>query len=239
MKATLTNSSDHYVAESQTASVSDEQLLLGYRGEEASEHLRREWFAELVHRYERELFNYLRRYLGDAEQADDAFQATFLQVHLKRDQFEAGRSFRPWLYTLATHQAIDLQRRNKRHRMLSLDRQTHADGDNAEGKLLDLLASNEPNPAVKFGAEERQRWLTETVAAMPAGFREALELVYFQDMKYREAADVLGVPVGTVKSRVHSAVLKLTEAWNLQFPGESFADSHAANTSVAHHTEQP
>ena len=79
-----------------------------------------EWFAELVHRYERDLFNYLRRYLGDADQADDAFQATFLQVHLKRDQFEACRTFRPWLYTLATHQAIDLQRRNRRHRMLSL-----------------------------------------------------------------------------------------------------------------------
>lgn len=227
MKATLTTSPDRYSAESPMTSVTDEQLLLGYRDEEQLEHARREWFAELVHRYERELFNYLRRYLGDAEQADDAFQATFLQVHLKRDQFEAGRSFRPWLYTLATHQAIDLQRRNKRHRMLSLDRQTTAEGDNNDGKLLDLLASNEPNPAVQFGAEERQRWLNATVAAMPTGFREALELVYFQDMKYREAAEVLGVPVGTVKSRVHSAVLKLTEAWNLQFPGECFVESTA------------
>ncbi|WP_425618216.1 RNA polymerase sigma factor [Anatilimnocola sp. NA78] len=231
MKATL-NTSAEYVAESPVASLSDEQLLLGYRNANESEHARREWFAELVHRYERELFNYLRRYLGDAEQADDAFQATFLQVHLKRDQFEAGRSIRPWLYTLATHQAIDLQRRNKRHRMLSLDRQSAADGDSADGKLLDLLASNEPNPAVQFGAEQRRQWLNETIAAMPAGFREALELVYFQDLKYREAADVLGVPVGTVKSRVHSAVLKLTEAWNERFPGETLAGNRADESVV-------
>lgn len=231
MKATLTNPEYQTGYSRQTnespmelvASLTDEQLLLGYCDESHAEHDRREWFAELVHRYERDLFNYLRRYLGDADQADDAFQATFLQVHLKRDQFEAGRSFRPWLYTLATHQAIDLQRRNRRHRMLSLDRQTSVEGDNPDGKLLDLLASSEPNPAVQFTADERRRWISETIAAMPAGFREALELVYFQDLKYREAADVLNVPVGTVKSRVHSAVLKLTEAWNREFPGEPLA----------------
>ncbi len=228
MKATLTNF-DHQT-DSPAAAYTDEQLLLAYCDETHSEQDRREWFAELVHRYERDLFNYLRRYLGDADQADDAFQATFLQVHLKRDQFEAGRSFRPWLYTLATHQAIDLQRRNKRHRMLSLDRQTTADGDNADGKLMDLLASSEPNPAVQFSADERRRWLSETIAAMPAGFREALELVYFQDLKYREAAELLNVPVGTVKSRVHSAVNKLTEAWNEMFPGEPLAAIKAVET---------
>ena len=96
---------------------SDERLLLEYR-----QTGRRELFADLVRRYERELFNYLRRYLGDTGMAEDAFQATFLQVHLKCDQFEEGRRFRPWLYTIATNQAIDAQRRNKRHRMVSLDR---------------------------------------------------------------------------------------------------------------------
>jgi RNA polymerase sigma-70 factor (ECF subfamily) len=228
MKATLTSFEN--LTESPIATMTDEALLLGYCDESLPEHDRREWFAELVHRYERDLFNYLRRYLGDADQADDAFQATFLQVHLKRDQFEAGRAFRPWLYTLATHQAIDLQRRNRRHRMLSLDRQTTGEGDNADGKLLDLLASSEPNPAVQFTADERGRWLSETIAAMPVGFREAIELVYFQDLKYREAAEVLGVPVGTVKSRVHAAVNKLTEAWNELFPGEPLAAVKADET---------
>jgi RNA polymerase sigma-70 factor (ECF subfamily) len=237
MKATLTTSPEFH-PESSVLTLTDEQLLLGYRGEpspgqgELSAQEQREWFAELVHRYERELFNYLRRYLGDAELADDAFQATFLQVHLKRDQFEAGRAFRPWLYTLATHQAIDLQRRNKRHRALSLDRQTAADGVNQDAKLLDLLASNEPNPAVAFGAEERRLWLSETIAALPAAFREALELVYFQDMKYREAAEVLAVPVGTVKSRVHSAVLRLTEAWNKRFPDAAVSRSNSADDTA-------
>src|SRR5690606_19500070 len=82
--------------------LSDEQLLIEYR-----ETGGRELFAQLVQRYERELYSYLRRYLGDAEIAEDVFQATFLQIHLKREQFEEGRRFRPWLYTIATNQAID------------------------------------------------------------------------------------------------------------------------------------
>src|SRR5690606_12984162 len=99
------------------ADLSDEALLERARtgGDRAA-------FAVLVERYERELYSYLRRYLNDAELAEDAFQMTFLQVHLKCDQFDGERKFKPWLYKLATHQAIDSQRRNKRHRGLSLDR---------------------------------------------------------------------------------------------------------------------
>src|ERR1700683_697687 len=81
-----------------TGQVADEQLLLEYRmgrGEQL--------FEVLVHLYEGEVYSYLQRYLGDAALAEDAFQATFLQVHLKRDQFEEGRKFRPWLYTIATN----------------------------------------------------------------------------------------------------------------------------------------
>ncbi|MEE2676060.1 MAG: sigma-70 family RNA polymerase sigma factor, partial [Planctomycetota bacterium] len=87
---------------------SDEQILSIYKKDGD-----RELFALLVRRYERELYSYLRRYMGNAEMAEDVFQSTFLQVHLKCEQFDEGRRFRPWLYTVATNQAIDAQRRNK------------------------------------------------------------------------------------------------------------------------------
>src|SRR4029078_8027393 len=111
MKATLPEPTVRPMT--QPASLSDEELLLGYR-ERGDASL----FSELVHRYERELYSYLRRYLGHAEMAEDAFQAAFLQVHLKCGQYEAGRAVRPWLYTIATNQAIDAHRRRRRHRML-------------------------------------------------------------------------------------------------------------------------
>ncbi|HZL88854.1 MAG TPA: sigma-70 family RNA polymerase sigma factor [Pirellulaceae bacterium] len=195
-------------AADQLAAMSDEELLLAYHrtGE-------RDLFSQLVARYERELYSYLRRYLGDAEMAEDAFQAAFLQVHLKCKHYEPGRAVRPWLYTIATNQAIDAQRRNRRHRMVSLDRTGPADGDDV-GKLLDLLVSAEPSPSAHLTAMERQSWLAQAVKVLPDGLRDVVQLVYFQELKYREAAEVLGIPVGTVKSRLHAAVAKLNEAWN-------------------------
>jgi len=192
----------------QPSSVSDEELLLAYREKGDADR-----FSELVHRYERELYSYLRRYLGDAEMAEDAFQATFLQVHLKCEQYEAGRAVRPWLYTIATNQAIDAQRRSRRHRMVSLDRSGPKEGEDV-GKLLDLLTSKEPTPTVQLSAAERSGWLHQTVDQLPPALRDVIHLVYFQELKYREAAEALGIPVGTVKSRMHAAVAKLQELWN-------------------------
>ena len=187
---------------------SDEELLLKYC--QASD---RRAFEELVHRYERELFGYLRHYLGDAEMAEDAFQATFLQVHLKCEQFEQGRKVRPWLYTVATNQAIDAQRRNRRHRMVSLSRRAQGNGQDEEsGSLEDVLGSQESGPLAQAEASELQDRVRRSVDQLPEPLREVLLLVYYQGLKYREAAQVLGIPVGTVKSRLHAAVGKLNQA---------------------------
>jgi RNA polymerase sigma-70 factor, ECF subfamily len=190
------------------ATKSDEELLLAYcqTGD-------RQLFTELVHRYERDLFSYLRRYLGDAEMAEDAFQAAFLQVHLKSGQFEPGRKFRPWLYTIATNQAIDAQRRNKRHRMISLDRVGQTDTGESTGKLANLLESAGPNPLAELSSAEQADWVQRTISELPESMQSVIHLVYYQGLKYREAAEALDVPVGTVKSRLHSAILKLNELW--------------------------
>jgi RNA polymerase sigma-70 factor (ECF subfamily) len=212
MTTTLKTPSGQLPAQPRDASPTDEELLLGY-----CESGDRDQFAELVRRYESELFSYLRRYLGDAEMAEDAFQAAFLQVHLKCEKFEAGRAFRPWLYTIATNQAIDAQRRSRRHRMVSLDRAGSNHGEEV-GKLLDLLVSSEASPTAQLSADERKEWVGRAIAELPQTLRDVIQLVYFQDLKYREAAEALGIPVGTVKSRMHAAVAKLNEAWTQSHP---------------------
>jgi len=186
----------------------DEELMLSYR-DRGNRHA----FDQLVHRYERELYSYLRRFLNDATAAEDAFQATFMQVHLKCDQYETERKVRPWLYTIATNQAIDLQRRSKRHKLVSLDRRDREGGDDDAGTLLNLLESREAAPTANLETDERQQWVRNAVADLPETLRTPLNLIYYQGLKYREAADVLNVPVGTVKSRLHTAVLKLNEAY--------------------------
>lgn len=188
--------------------VTDEELLLEYRqtGD-------RETFALLVYRYERELFNYLRRYLGNAELAEDVFQATFMQIHLKCAQFDGGKKFRPWLYTIATNQAIDARRRGKRHQMVSLDAPRESESEEV-GRMVNLLASDGSGPADGALDEERKRLIRSTLEHLPESMYAVVQLVYFQGLKYREAADVLDIPVGTVKSRVHAAIARLGEVWN-------------------------
>ena len=188
--------------------VTDEQLILEYRVTG-----NRELYAQLVYRYERELFSYLRRYLGNNEMAEDVFQATFLQIHLKCDQFQEGRRFRPWLYTIATNAAIDCRRRNKRHKMISLDAAREQEHEDV-GRLVNLLESSDLDPLDSAQAVERDQLVRKTLEQLPESMNAVIQLVYFQGMKYREAAEVLNVPVGTVKSRLHAAIAKLTDVWN-------------------------
>ena len=192
-------------------SVTDEDLLLEYR-----QTGNRELYAQLVYRYERELFNYLRRYLGNAEMAEDAFQGAFLQVHLKCEQFQEGRKFRPWLYTIATNQAIDARRRNKRHRMVSLDTPRDQDYESV-GRLVNLLESDMQGPADSAVSAERVKIVRRSLDELPENLQSVIQLVYYQGMKYREAAEVLEIPVGTVKSRLHAAITKLTDVWKTSY----------------------
>ena len=99
------------------------------------------------------------------------------------------------------------------------------------GTLVNLLRSREVDPGDQLEQGERKDWVRDAVAALPEQLRTAVGLVYFRGMKYREAADELDVPVGTVKSRIHSAVKRLTEAWELAQAGERAQASAAADAT--------
>jgi RNA polymerase sigma-70 factor (ECF subfamily) len=97
--------------------------------------------------------------------------------------------------------------------LVSLDRPNRVQHDEL-GTLVDVLASRESDPSDEIEQGERGEWIRDAVAALPEQLRSAVRLVYFRGLKYREAADELSVPVGTVKSRLHAAVKRLGEAWN-------------------------
>jgi RNA polymerase sigma-70 factor, ECF subfamily len=188
----------------------DEQLMLHYRESRAPD-----TFRELVRRYERELYGYLRRYLNDAGLAEDVFQRAFIQVDQKRSSFDEGGRFRPWLYRIATHSAIDLLRKTGKRETVSLDQSA---GDHADGnrRLTDLLESAAPGPPAEAELREREEWVRQAVAELPEHLRSAVMLVYFQGMKYDEAAESLDIPMGTLKSRIHTALQRLTKSLNPQ-----------------------
>jgi RNA polymerase sigma-70 factor (ECF subfamily) len=183
---------------------SDEELVARFRtGRDP------EAFAALVRRYEHELFGYLRRYLGNAELAEDVFQETFLRVHTKCGGFEGNRAFRPWLYAIATNQAIDAQRRARRHRSDGSDARGDVDGRS----FVETLPSRERSAEERCEAEEAEQWVRTAVERLSAPQRSVITLVFRRGAKQREIAGILGIPVGTVKSRLHTAMNTLTDAW--------------------------
>ncbi len=186
---------------------SDEELLLRFRDQSDQEA-----FTELVHRYERPLYNYLVRYTGNPQQADELFQTTFERVFERSGQFEAGRRFKPWLYSIATHLAIDGMRRAGRHRALEFDASADVE-DGEAGKLFDLVSDNRPSPVAQLEAAERRDWVRQAVEQLPDELRPVILLAYYEGMTLREVAEALDLPLGTVKSRLHRALVKLNEAW--------------------------
>jgi RNA polymerase sigma-70 factor (ECF subfamily) len=185
---------------------SDERLLQAYqRGE-------REAFAALTQRYANELLHFLMRFLGSRAAADDVFQETFLQVHLSADTFDVSRRFKPWLFTIAANKARDYYRKHSRNAAASLS--ASIDGDDDGERFVDLLQAPIDQPHEPLLDAERSRLVKGVIDSMPAHLREILLLSYFQRLSYNQIADSLEIPLGTVKSRLHSAVAAFARAWN-------------------------
>ena len=184
----------------------DEQLLLAYRqGDRAS-------FTQLMTRYQRELFHFLVRFLGDRAAAEDVFQESFLQVHQYADQFDPQRRFRPWLFTIAANKARDLIRSQARRPTNPLTAAI-TPGDEDSGDFVDLMSSVEDLPDEGMQKEELQQQVQKTVLGMPQHLREILLLSYFHQFPYKQISDILEIPLGTVKSRLHAAVAHFADRW--------------------------
>jgi len=184
----------------------DEQLLEDYR------HGNSRGFSDLVSRYERELYHFLVRFLGDRAAAEDVFQETFLQVHQSAEQFDLQRRFRPWLFTIAANKARDLIRSQARRPTNPLQASINP-GDDESGEYIDLMQSVESLPAEPLEQKELQEAVQKTVMSMPDHLREILLLSYFHQFPYKQISDILDIPLGTVKSRLHAAVAHFADRW--------------------------
>jgi RNA polymerase sigma-70 factor (ECF subfamily) len=193
--------------------LSDEQLLARYRGGGAGADTA---FETLVERYRQELFHFLLRFTGVRSAADDLFQEAFFQVHLSADAFDTSRQFKPWLFTIAANKARDLLRKRRRQSTLSLSAEVSGTGDNATS-FQDLLEADLPLPTEEVASEEQRELVRQVVDALPDHMREVLILAYFNKMAYREIAEALAIPLGTVKSRLHTAVATFAELWTARY----------------------
>ena len=184
---------------------SDEQLVAAYqRGQQDA-------FTQLVGRYEKELYHFLLRFSGQSALAEEAFQEAFLQVHLSIERFETSRRFRPWLYTIAANKARDLLRSRARRPAMQI---TVNDDENSEADLWAHLLRDESTPESLLDKKEQNEKVRNVIDTLPEHFREIILLAYFQQLSYKEMAEALKIPLGTVKSRLHAAIKSFSQEYN-------------------------
>jgi RNA polymerase sigma-70 factor, ECF subfamily len=163
-----------------------------------------EAFTQLVETYQRPVFNLCYRMLGDANEAEDASQETFLRVYKNIKNYDHKRPFSTWLLSIAAHHCID-QLRKRRMVVISMDALPYIDPPD-----------NSPGPETSFHMLEDQRRVENLLKSLNPHDRAAVIMYYWYDFSYEEIAQSLSITVSAVKSRLHRARLTLAETLQKQ-----------------------
>ena len=164
-------------------------------------------FNTLILHYQDSVFNTALRILGDEDQAQDAAQEAFISAFQSIKSFRGG-SFKAWIMRTVTNACYDELRRQKRRPTTPLEPETN-DGEEIDSPKW--LADKNMTPAQKAEADELEHAIQHCLDALPNEFRTAVVLADIQGMDYSEVATSIRVPLGTIKSRLARARLRLRE----------------------------
>ena len=165
-------------------------------------------FATLVDRYKNRLQNIVYRYIRDFQRSEDLAQEAFVRVYLHRERYRKTGKFSTWIFTIAVNLAKNEIRRKVRLRdVLSLDYIAEMLGGSDPG------IKDESQPAADRQAERGQTSgvVADAIAKLPVVYREALVLRDIEGLAYEEIAEILGIPGGTVRSRINRARIMLKD----------------------------
>ena len=163
-------------------------------------------FNEIVLRYKSKIYNYIHRMVQSASDAEDLTQETFVRAYLSIHSFQSKASLNTWLFRIATNLCIDFSRKHKtRINPLSLSSEE-------EGEGTQEIPDSGFDPQRILLNKELGKQLEEALCRLPEKLRTALLLYDLEGLSYDEIAQIVGTPLGTVKSRIYHARLQMREA---------------------------
>jgi RNA polymerase sigma-70 factor (ECF subfamily) len=168
----------------------------------------------MISRYQHRLYRYLLRLVREPAAADDLFQQTWLRVMEKIGRYDARRNFESWLFSVAHNLAVDAWRGKRGESRLDDD-----DGGESGEPAGALPRTGEPDALERLLDFERGAMLAACMHELPSIHREVLTLRFEEDMKLEEIAEVAGIPLSTVKSRLRRALEGLRAAMDARIPG--------------------
>jgi RNA polymerase sigma-70 factor, ECF subfamily len=179
----------------------DEVLMVAYQKGDVRA------FEILLTRHRRPVFNFILRYVGLRETAEDLLQETFLRVIKGAEAYQRQAKFTTWLYTIARNLCVDQSRRAKHRKAQSLDAPMNSSADS--GTLLDVIPANEIASDRQTVNKELHLKMEAALSRLSEEQREVFLMREFLDMPFKDIAQVVGVPENTVKSRMRYALEKL------------------------------
>jgi RNA polymerase sigma-70 factor (ECF subfamily) len=171
---------------------------------------KKELFALLVHRYEDKIFNYIYYLVKQRQEAEDLAQTTFVKAFFALRQYNHTFEFSTWIYSIARNVCLDYFRKRKKEETdVSLHLMVGDDGDTEMGELLE--EDHSPDPLKTVLNDELREKIEKAIESLPLKLREIVVLRHLEDCSYEEIAQIMNLPVGTVKSYLHRARKKLKE----------------------------
>ncbi len=166
-------------------------------------------FGQLVDEYKDKIYNYVARMLNDPYEAEDVTQEAFLRAYKSLPRFRGASSFHTWLYRIASNLAIDVVRKRKRQDpTFSLDEPLESEDGEYERELPDETGG----PEDRTSTRETRVAVRRAIMDLPEKLRDVMILYELQGETYDDIAEILDVPLGTVKSRLFNARNRLKES---------------------------
>ncbi|HKE33030.1 MAG TPA: sigma-70 family RNA polymerase sigma factor [Candidatus Angelobacter sp.] len=166
-----------------------------------------EAFSDLVKRYDRNIFRIAQHITHNEDDAQDVVQEAFLKAYQNLDQFQGNSKFYTWLVRIAVNEALMKLRRRRTDRTVSIDE----DVETEEGTMPREVADWSPNPEQLYGQSELSDILKKTIQGLPPGFRTVFVLRDVEGLSTEETAEMLGLSIPAVKSRLLRARLQLRD----------------------------
>lgn len=161
-------------------------------------------FDLIVKRYKNQLLNFVYRFLGNAEEAEDLVQETFLRVYRNRKAYQKVAKFSTWIYTIAGNLAKTELRKRKRRKFFSISDLGYNEKDYD-------ISDDAYNPEKDVDGRMKEEIIHKEIDELSPKFREVILLRDVQQLSYEEISQIVNIPLGTVKSRVNRGRLKLQE----------------------------
>jgi RNA polymerase sigma-70 factor (ECF subfamily) len=162
-------------------------------------------FEVLVRRWERGLYHFIFRYVGDPEDSLELCQETFLKAYRNLHRFDHRARFSTWLYTIAVNLCHSAFRGRRRPKPVSLDRPA-IDGSEAGPSVAQTVADPNIDTEGDLVREQEAMVVRAALSSLPADLREVIVLKEYQGLRFREIAEILGAPVSTIKSKMYTGL---------------------------------